>query len=161
MRPLPPGRSWSLLIVILLGSCSADPVDHTSKSKKTTPKETQSGANITLSESSDPGSIEYIQRTGDRYSRVRIHNNGRSVAVLDDTYGKYEKESPPSMSDSGNIVVLHQIDSGTVEDPNGGLRAHERYYCTFVDTRDGCVLERRTGEFCSGSWTAGNQWSDF
>lgn len=106
------------------------------------------------------GTVTYAGDADGRRGSVEIYYDGRHVRTIGDSYGEFQEELPPSTSSSGNIVLLHQVENGTLHVSPDEAQRHERYYCNFVDLRNGCLLERRTGEFCAGEWAEDDAWLD-
>jgi|GEM_PF-5375867 len=104
------------------------------------------------------GTVMYVGDADGKKRSVEIYYDRRHVRTIDHSFGEFQQELPASMSSSGNIVLLHQVESGTLHVSPEEVQRHERYYCNFVDLRTGCLLDRRTGEFCAGEWAENDTW---
>jgi len=106
------------------------------------------------------GEVRHIAGLRGKQSRVEIYYGGRLVRTIEAESGEFQEELPLSTSSSGNIALLHRLESGTLHVSPGEVQRYDRYYCNFVDLRNGCILERRAGEFCGGEWAEGDTWRD-
>lgn len=141
----------------LLGACTGNGVSLTPSDdwQQSTHSETE----LSDSEQGQLLKIAYSDFDQGVYRKLLLTNEKEIVRAIDDKYGYFENEGPLHISASG-IAVIHQIDSGLATTGNDTVR-HDRYYCMFISLRNACVIARRTGAVCDGSWSGPNTWSGY
>lgn len=107
--------------------------------------------------------IDYQNIVGERYLALTIIRNGKPVRTIKgdiDNVGTFERESPANLSKNGEFVIINQIQSNHVLKPNGAPIYHEIAYCNLINTYNGCIIARETGEFCGGTFSETNKWDN-
>ena len=64
----------------------------------------------------------------------------------------FEESTQQDLSRDKNYLMLNMVEHATVSSELGKEVSVERYFCSFVDMRSGCVVKESTGEFCGGTW---------
>ncbi|MDR3564492.1 MAG: hypothetical protein P4N59_24095 [Negativicutes bacterium] len=64
----------------------------------------------------------------------------------------FEESDKSDFSSGGKYLKLNKIVRGSVSTAEGKSERAERYYCSFVEMRSGCIVKEGTGEFCGGHW---------
>ena len=64
----------------------------------------------------------------------------------------FEESTQQDLSRDKNYLMLNMIEYAAVSSELGEEMSVERYFCSFVDMRSGCVVKESVGEFCGGTW---------
>lgn len=107
--------------------------------------------------------ISYTQSIGNnRFLSVAVIRNGgiiRTLSSNEGVGGAFESEEPARLSPDGSALYLTEIESAELETPHGTVK-EERAYCSLINTKNGCIVVRETGEFCGGQFAAGDKWDN-
>lgn len=64
----------------------------------------------------------------------------------------FEESTQQDLSRDKNYLMLNIVEHAIVSSEPGKEMTVEKYFCSFVDMRSGCVVKEGTGEFCGGAW---------
>ena len=92
-----------------------------------------------------------------RYSEAVFGGRSAGEAHLVRAQEGYFEDMEPMQVSNNGIVRLHEVATGAVYGTDQPI-LHDRYYCTFVSVRTGCVYARETGSICDGAWRPDGQW---
>lgn len=105
------------------------------------------------------GYVIYKGKVGDEWRAVEIRLldgdiiHPFSVSPNASIYFDGGRES--NLSKNGLYVVVNKIERGVVYMGDSSEEV-EKYYCSFVEIKSGCVLKEEVGEFCGGYWSNKN-----
>jgi hypothetical protein len=103
--------------------------------------------------------LVYGEPIGERYLTLALLFNGEVVRTLrgnQTSGGAYQRR--PVLSPDGAFALVSQVESTNVEGWDGATTYHEVAYCNLIELSTGCIAERDTGQFCSGSFTRDGKW---
>lgn len=86
------------------------------------------------------------------WKRVFFSSKNHRIQLFKGKDFYFEKSSVDDLSKNGEYLLINKIERGVVSD-GASNEEHEKYYCSFVDMRSGCVVLEETGYFCGGNWS--------
>ena len=89
------------------------------------------------------GSLFFLPKGGKEFS---LYANANLISLL------FEESNSEDFSRDKNYLMVHKIEHATLSSGDGQDESVERYYCSFIDMRSGCIVRENTGEFCGGAW---------
>lgn len=114
------------------------------------------GNSIVSSNSS--GSLILVGKKGNSYKDIIFKDKKGAIhEIFDDQY-TYEDNGSKGLSPDKNFYVVTQNESGTAVSDSGGSQGYEVSSCAFIDTSNGCVVKKETGEYCGGTWSGDHGW---
>jgi hypothetical protein len=108
--------------------------------------------------SSNGNKIIYAGKVGDAWRRLSFLPEGAREFLLyipaSPNSIMFEESTQQDFSRDKNYLMLNMIEHATVSSEPGIEMSIEKYFCSFVDMRSGCVVQESAGEFCGGTWGA-------
>lgn len=106
--------------------------------------------------SSNGNKIIYAGKVGDAWRCLFFLPEGAGEFPLYITASPnslmFEESTQQDLSRDKNYLMLNMIEHAAVSSEPGKEMSVEKYFCSFVDMRSGCVVKESTGEFCGGTW---------
>jgi hypothetical protein len=106
--------------------------------------------------SSNGNKVIYTGKVEDAWERLFFSQQGATEFPLYITTSpdslRFEESTQQDLSRDKNYLMLSMIEHATVSSGPGKEMSVEKYFCSFVDMRSGCVVKESTGEFCGGTW---------
>lgn len=86
------------------------------------------------------------------WRKLTFSNATNSFELFKGEKNYFDKSSESDFSKGREYLLINKIVRGHVTD-NSKSEEYEKYYCSFVDMRTGCIVREETGYFCAGNWS--------
>jgi hypothetical protein len=117
------------------------------------------GQNGNVIVSSGPsGDLILSGKHGNAYKDIVFKDRSGVIHKLFQGRYTYEDEGSKALSPDKKFYMVTQNESGVATSGSGASEEHEVSSCAFIDTRNGCVVKKETGEYCGGTWSGDHGW---